>query len=131
VVALDKAGHLAAGTSSGGITNQWVGRVGDSPLIGAGTYANDKTCAVSATGQGEYFIRTAAAHDISALMEYRGMSVKEAADVVLKKIGGLGGEGGFIVLDQKGNFAMPFNTSAMMRGYIGADGKPVIQLFKQ
>jgi beta-aspartyl-peptidase (threonine type) len=128
VVALDKAGHLAAGTSSGGITNQWVGRVGDSPIIGAGTYANDRTCAVSATGQGEYFIRTVAAHDISALMQYKGMSAQAATDAVLKKVGDLGGSGGFIVVDRDGNFAMPFNSKGMLRGYIGADGKPVISI---
>jgi beta-aspartyl-peptidase (threonine type) len=131
VVALDKAGHLAAGTSSGGITNQWVGRVGDSPIIGAGNYANDKTCAVSATGEGEYFIRTVAAHDISALMEYKGMNVKDAANAVMKKIADLGGQGGFIVLDPIGNFTTPFNTTGMMRGYVGADGKPVIEFYHE
>jgi beta-aspartyl-peptidase (threonine type) len=128
VVALDQAGHLAAGTSSGGITNQWVGRVGDSPVIGAGTYANDRTCAVSATGRGEYFLRTVAAHDVAALMEYRGMTAAQAGAAVIEKIGALGGSGGFIIVDRQGNIAMPFNTQGMLRGYIGADGKPVVEI---
>lgn len=129
-VALDMAGNLAAGTSTGGITNKRFGRVGDSPIIGAGTYANNETCAVSATGDGEYFIRASVAHDISALVGYKGMSVKEAADLVLDKVKRIGGTGGVIVLDREGNFADPFNTAGMYRGHIGPDGKAVVVIYK-
>lgn len=129
-VALDQAGHLAAATSTGGMTNKRPSRIGDSPIIGAGTYADDKTCAVSATGDGEYFIRAAVAHDISALVQYRGLSVSEAAQAVLDKVQKLGGSGGVIVLDAKGNIAQPFNTSGMYRGAIDADGKTTIAIFK-
>src|SRR5204863_6009040 len=115
--ALDKNGNLAAATSTGGTTNKRAGRVGDSPVIGAGTYANNATCAVSGTGDGEYFIRAAVGHDISALMEYRGMSLKEAAQAVLDKVGKLGGTGGLIAIDRHGGIAMPFNTSGMYRGH--------------
>ncbi len=130
-VAVDKFGNLAAGTSTGGMTNKKFGRIGDSPIIGAGTYANNRTCAVSATGHGEYFIRSVVAYDISALMEYRGMSLKAAAQtVVMEKLVKLGGEGGIIAIDKNGNIAMPFNSSGMYRGYIGADGKPVTAIYK-
>ncbi|MCA1817661.1 MAG: isoaspartyl peptidase/L-asparaginase [Acidobacteria bacterium] len=129
-VALDSAGNLAAGTSTGGITNKRFGRVGDSPIIGAGTYADNNSCAVSATGDGEYFIRAAVAHDISALVGYKGMSVQAAADAVLDKVKRIGGTGGVIVLDREGNFAAPFNTAGMYRGHIGEDGKPVIEIYK-
>ena len=129
-VALDRAGNLAAGTSTGGMTNKRFGRVGDSPIIGAGTYAHNSTCAVSATGDGEYFIRAAAAHDIHALIEYKGMSLKDAASAVIEKIGRLGGKGGVIAIDKNGQIAMPFNSSGMYRGYVGADGKAVIQIYK-
>ena len=122
-VALDQYGNLAAGTSTGGMTNKKYGRVGDSPIIGAGTYANNLTCAVSATGWGEYFIRLNVAHDIHALMEYAGLSVQEAADsVIMKKLPRLGGDGGIIALDRQGNFAMTFCTSGMYRGYITKKG---------
>lgn len=129
-VALDRAGNLAAGTSTGGMTNKRFGRVGDSPIIGAGTYANNDSCAVSATGDGEYFIRAAVAHDISALVGYKGMSVQAAADTVLAKVKQLGGTGGVIVLDRNGNFAMPFNTAGMYRGHIGPDGKAVVEIYQ-
>ena len=129
-VALDAAGNLAAGTSTGGITNKRFGRVGDSPIIGAGTYADNQTCAVSATGDGEYFIRASVAHDISALVGYKGLSVREAADQVLDKVKRLGGTGGVIVLDREGNVAMPFNTAGMYRGRIGPDGKAVVEIYK-
>ena len=130
-VALDKDGNLAAGTSTGGMTNKKFGRVGDAPIIGAGTYANNRTCAVSATGHGEYFIRSVVAHDISALIEYKGMSLKEAADtVVMDKLVKFGGSGGIIAIDKKGNIAMPFNTSGMYRAYIDANGKPVVKIYK-
>ena len=122
-VALDRAGHLAAATSTGGMTNKRWGRVGDSPLIGAGTYANAH-CAVSATGWGEYYVRATAAHDICARVEYAKKSVADAANaVVMDVIPKLGGDGGVIALDAEGNFAMPFNTDGMYRGWVDRDGK--------
>jgi beta-aspartyl-peptidase (threonine type) len=130
-VALDKFGNLAAATSTGGMTNKRYGRVGDAPIIGAGTYANNATCAISATGHGEFFIRAVVGYDISALMEYKGYSVKKAADeVVMKKLVQRGGEGGVIALDRKGNFAMPFNSEGMYRGYIKADGSSEVLIYK-
>jgi len=126
-VALDRNGNLAAATSTGGLTNKRWGRVGDSPIIGAGTYADNATCAVSGTGRGETFIRSAAAHEVSALMRYRSLSVEEAAQhVVQKELVELGGEGtgGLIALDRQGRFAMECNTPGMYRGYIAAAGKP-------
>ncbi|MBI3839152.1 MAG: isoaspartyl peptidase/L-asparaginase [Planctomycetia bacterium] len=129
-VALDQAGNLAAGTSTGGMTNKQFGRVGDSPIIGAGTYADNEACAVSATGHGEYFIRYAVAHDIAALMKYKGLSVDvAAAEVVEHKLKAAGGEGGVIALDAKGNFAMPHNTESMYRGYVTRDGKTKVLLY--
>jgi L-asparaginase / beta-aspartyl-peptidase len=129
-VALDQDGNLAVATSTGGTTNKRAGRVGDSPVIGAGTYANNATCAVSATGDGEYFIRATVGHDISALMEYRGMPLKEAAQTVLDKVAKLGGNGGLIAIDREGNMALPFNTSGMYRGYVDPNGKFVIEIYK-
>jgi beta-aspartyl-peptidase (threonine type) len=129
-VALDQNGDLAAATSTGGTTNKRPGRVGDTPVIGAGTYANNATCAVSATGDGEYFIRATVAHDVSALMEYRGMSLREAAQTVLGKVAKLGGAGGLIAIDRKGNIALPFNTSGMYRGYVDPNGKFVVEIYK-
>lgn len=122
-VALDKQGHLAAATSTGGMTNKRWGRVGDSPIIGAGTYANAH-CAVSATGWGEYYIRTVAAHDICARVEYAKESVAKAAkEVVMDLIPKLGGDGGVIALDADGNFTTPFNTDGMYRGWVDREGK--------
>jgi len=130
-VALDKNGNIAAGTSTGGMTNKRFGRIGDSPIIGAGTYANNKTCGISATGHGEYFIRSVVAHDISALMEYKGLSIQEAADEVIhKKLIDMGGEGGVIGLDAKGNIMMSFNSNGMYRGYIKNEGQPQVYIFK-
>ncbi|WP_323134425.1 isoaspartyl peptidase/L-asparaginase family protein [Tellurirhabdus rosea] len=130
-VALDQYGNLAAGTSTGGMTNKKYGRVGDAPIIGAGTYANNATCAVSATGHGEYFIRSVVGYDISALMEYKGYSLQKAADeVVMKKLVQRGGEGGVIALDRKGNIAMPFNSEGMYRGFIKADGTMEVRIYK-
>jgi len=129
-VALDQQGNLAAATSTGGTTNKRAGRIGDSPIIGGGTYANNATCAVSATGDGEYFIRATAAHDISALMEYRGMKLEEAAQIVLDKVAKLGGAGGVIAIDAKGNIALPFNTSGMYRGHVDLDGKFAVEIYK-
>ncbi|HEX2867738.1 MAG TPA: isoaspartyl peptidase/L-asparaginase [Ignavibacteriales bacterium] len=129
--ALDHSGNLAAGTSTGGMTNKKFGRVGDSPIIGAGTYANNKTCAVSATGYGEYFIRNVVSYDISALMEYKGMKLQDAADFVInKKLRDMGGDGGVIALDRQGNIAMPFNTEGMYRGYVKEDGTIDIEIYK-
>src|SRR5437588_1613702 len=129
-VARDKNGNLAAATSTGGTTNKRPGRVGDSPVIGAGTYANNATCAVSATGDGEYFIRATAARDVAALMEYRGMSLQEAAQAVLDKVAKLGGSGGLIAIDRQGNVTLPFNTSGMYRGYVDPNGKFVVEIYK-
>jgi beta-aspartyl-peptidase (threonine type) len=130
-VAVDASGNLAAGTSTGGMTNKQFGRVGDAPIIGAGTYADNESCAVSATGHGEFFIRWTVAYDIAALMKYRGMSVQEASnEVIHKKLAPVKGEGGVIVLDAKGNFAMPFNSEGMYRGWIGADGVPHVEIYK-
>src|SRR5688572_17378162 len=129
-IALDKHGNLAAATSTGGMTNKRYGRVGDAPIIGAGTYANNQTCAVSATGHGEYFIRYAVAHDVSALMEYKKRSVKKAAEeVVMEKLVKAGGEGGVIALDRKGNIAMPFNSSGMFRGF-KTEKESEVKIFK-
>ncbi len=129
-VALDQAGHLAAATSTGGMTNKRYGRVGDSPVVGAGTYADDRTCAVSATGHGEYFIRLAVAHDVSARMMYLGESVEEAAGAVIgSRLGELGGTGGVIAMDAAGNVAMPFNTPGMFRGTITAGGAVTVGIY--
>jgi L-asparaginase / beta-aspartyl-peptidase len=131
-VALDAAGNLAAGTSTGGKTNKLAGRIGDSPIIGAGNFAENESCAVSGTGDGEFFIRWSVAYDVAALMKYRGMTVQQAADeVVHRKLAPAKGEGGVIALDAKGNFAMPFNTEGMYRGWIGADGKPNVLIYKE
>jgi len=127
---LDQAGNLAAGTSTGGISNKRFGRVGDSPIIGAGTYANNETCAVSCTGDGEFFIRSVVAHDISALMQYGGRAIGAAAESVLAKVAKIGGTGGLIALDRRGNFAMPFNTSGMYRGWVGSDGQPRVLIYR-
>ncbi|OEK09552.1 beta-aspartyl-peptidase [Flavivirga aquatica] len=129
--ALDKHGNLAAGTSTGGMTNKRWGRIGDSPIIGAGTYANNNTCAVSSTGWGEFFIRGMVAHDISALMAYKDFSLKEAAHTVIqKKLTKLGGNGGIIAIDKKGNMVMEFNTQGMFRATMDDKGALYIGMFK-
>ena len=131
VVCLDKSGNLAAGTSTGGMTNKKWGRIGDSPIIGAGTYANNNSCAVSCTGHGEFFIRAMVAHDIAALVEYQNMSVEKATnEVINNKLLKLGGSGGAIVLDSKGNFSLQFNTEAMYRGYIRSGEKAKVLIYK-
>jgi beta-aspartyl-peptidase (threonine type) len=129
-VARDQQGNLAAATSTGGLTNQRPGRVGDSPLVGAGTYAQNATCAVSCTGEGEYFIRALVAHTVSMRMELLGEDAARAATAALKSVDAAGGHGGLIVLDAQGNIAMPFNTSGMFRGYVRGDGAPVISIFE-
>ena len=129
-VAVDQQGNLAAATSTGGMTNKRPGRVGDSPIIGAGTYANNATCAVSGTGDGEYFIRATVAYEVSALMEYRGMSLAEAAQSALDKAQRLGGSGGLIAIDAKGNVALPFNSGGMYRGHVDQRGEFAIDIYK-
>ena len=129
-VALDADGDLAAATSTGGTTNKRWGRVGDAPIIGAGTYANNQSCAVSATGTGEYFIRWTVAHDICARVQYRGESVQQASDEVINQVlPKVHGDGGVIVLDAKGNFATPFNTEGMYRGWVGPDGTISVRIY--
>lgn len=131
LVVLDQYGNLAAGTSTGGMTNKKYGRVGDAPIIGAGTYANNKTCAVSCTGHGEFFIRSVVAYDVSALMEYKGLSLADAAnEVVMKKLVNIGGDGGLIAIDAKGNITMPFNSAGMYRGFMKSDGTKEILIYK-
>ena len=127
-VALDNNGNIVAGTSTGGMTNKRFNRIGDSPIIGAGTYANNETCGVSCTGHGEYFIRYAVAHDVSAMMEYKGVSLKEASEhIITSKLKKAGGSGGLIALDKNGNISMPFNAAGMYRGYVtDADRKVAI-----
>ena len=129
-VALDRNGNLAAATSTGGNTNKRPGRIGDTPIFGAGTYANNKTCAVSATGDGEFFVRAVATHDLSALMEYRELSLGEAAQAVLAKVAALGGTGGLIAIDREGNIALPFNSNGMYRGCVGVDGEVFVAIYK-
>jgi beta-aspartyl-peptidase (threonine type) len=130
-VAIDQDGNLAAGTSTGGLRNKRYGRVGDSPIIGAGTYASNETCAVSGTGQGEMFIRQVVAYDIAALMQYKGLSAEEASlEVIDKKLTSVGGQGGVIVLDKSGNFAMRYNTEGMFRGYVTKDGHLETRIFE-
>src|SRR5215217_3292159 len=128
-VALDKDGNLAAATSTGGMTNKKWGRIGDSPVIGAGTYANNDTCAVSCTGHGELFIRSVVGHDISCLMEYKGLSLQEACDVLVHdKLVKIGGEGGLVAIDKTGNIAMPFNSEGMYRASKNSEGEEVIMI---
>ena len=130
-VALDVQGNLAAATSTGGMSNKKYGRVGDVPIIGAGTYANNATCAISCTGWGEFFIRLVVAKSVSDLMEYKNLSLQKAAEeMIMKKVPQLGGDGGLIAVDKKGNIAMPFNTAGMYRGYIRSDGKAVVKIYK-
>lgn len=129
-VALDRSGNLAAATSTGGMTNKPPGRVGDSPVIGGGTYANNATCALSATGDGEYFIRATVAHDVSALMEYRGLKLQTAAEIALGNVARLGGTGGLIAIDKDGNIALPFNTNGMYRGHADQSGKFVVEIYR-
>jgi beta-aspartyl-peptidase (threonine type) len=129
-VAVDRQGNICAATSTGGMTNKKWGRIGDSPVIGAGTYANNNTCGFSGTGHGEYYIRTAAAHDVSALMEYKNLSVEEAAQTVMDKITKMDALGGMIAMDRFGNVAMPFNTSGMYRGYRKEGEAAVIKIFQ-
>jgi len=129
-VALDVNGNLAAGTSTGGMTNKRWGRAGDSPIIGAGTYANNETCAISCTGHGEFFIRSVVAYDVSCLMEYGGLSLEQACrKVVNEKLVKRGGEGGLIAIDSKGNICLPFNSEGMYRAWKTADSEIFTAIF--
>lgn len=130
-VACDQYGDLAAATSTGGMTNKRWGRIGDSPMIGAGNYANNKTCAVSCTGSGEFFIRGVVAYDVSCLMEYKGLSLEEAArQVVEERLLGIGGDGGLIAVDAQGNVTLPFNTEGMYRAYQTSENSREILIYK-
>lgn len=129
-VALDQQGNLAAATSTGGMTGKMVGRVGDSPIIGAGTYASNQTCAVSATGHGEYFIRNVVAYDLAAMMKYRGISLEEAGKaIIMDKLVTQQANGGLIAVDRDGNLCMPFNTNAMFRGYVTSNGQHEVAIY--
>lgn len=130
-VAVDEHGNLAAATSTGGVTNKQVGRVGDSPLIGAGCYAANGTAAVSTTGTGEMFIRVVAAHSVAAMMEFGGLTLEQAAQrVVHERVAAIEGRGGLIAVDSHGNVAMPFNTEGMYRGYLRRGEAPVVEIYK-
>jgi beta-aspartyl-peptidase (threonine type) len=131
-VALDKNGNIAAGTSTGGMTNKRWGRIGDAPIIGSGTYANNNTCGVSSTGWGEYFIRSQVAYDISAQMEYQKKSLKEATkDVIQNKLTKLGGTGGIVALDKNGNMSFEFNTEGMYRASMDEKGELILKIYKE
>lgn len=130
-VALDDLGNLCAATSTGGMTNKKYGRIGDTPIIGAGTYANNHTCAVSCTGHGELFIRQVVAHQVHCLMEYKGYSLQQACEqVVMQDLVTIGGEGGLIAVDAKGNIALPFNSEGMYRGYKSSEGTGTVQIYR-
>jgi beta-aspartyl-peptidase (threonine type) len=129
-VACDKEGNIAAATSTGGMTNKRFGRVGDSPMVGAGNYANNKTCAISCTGSGEFFIRGVVAYDVACLMEHKNLTLEEASnEVIYKRIIEIGGDGGLIAVDTNGNIAMPFNTEGMYRGYKTSEGKEEVLIY--
>jgi isoaspartyl peptidase/L-asparaginase-like protein (Ntn-hydrolase superfamily) len=130
-VACDAAGNLAAATSTGGMTGKAPGRVGDCPVIGAGTWADNATCAISATGHGEFFIRYAVAHEIASRMRFLGEGLAAAAEKVVADLGTIGGSGGLIAIDARGNVALPFNSSGMYRGQIGADGMPKTAIYRE
>ena len=128
-VACDVFGNVAAATSTGGMTNKKYGRIGDTPLIGAGTYADNATCAVSCTGHGEFFTRAVTAYDVACLMKYKGLTLKDAAHSTVEFLREFGGEGGLIAVDNRGNVALPFNSDGMYRGWIGADGEVNVRIY--
>jgi beta-aspartyl-peptidase (threonine type) len=131
-VALDRSGNLAAATSTGGMTNCRYARIGDTPIIGAGTYANNRTCAVSTTGHGEFFMRGVTSYDLSAMIEYRGMTLADAAaHAIHNRLAEIGGSGGLIAIDSRGNFALPFNTPGMYRGYFMDGGRAETAVFRE
>jgi beta-aspartyl-peptidase (threonine type) len=129
-VALDAQGNLAAATSTGGYTGKLAGRVGDSPIIGAGTYADNRTCAVSGTGWGEAFIRVALAHEVSSRMRHLNEPLQKAAQSALKQVNRIGGDGGLVAVDRRGNIAMPFNSEGMFRACVGVDGRRVVKIYR-
>ena len=129
-VACDSSGNIAAATSTGGMTNKKFGRIGDTPIIGAGNYADNQTCAVSCTGHGEFFMLGVTAYDVAARMKYKNLSLEEAAREAIEHLTEIGGEGGFIAVDALGNVAMPFNSDGMYRGFMTADGKINIEIYK-
>lgn len=129
-VGCDSLGNVAAATSTGGMTNKKFGRVGDSPIIGAGTYADNATCAVSCTGHGEFFMLQVTAKDVANRMKYKGLSLEAAAKETIEELTKIGGEGGLIAVDSSGNITLPFNSDGMYRGYITEDGKPVTEIYK-
>jgi len=130
-VALDSDGNLAAATSTGGMTNKRWGRVGDSPIIGAGTYADNRSCAVSATGHGEYFIRATVARDICSRVQYQGVSLADAADAVVNgQLKEMGGDGGIIAVDSKGNISLTFNTAGMYRASVDTTGTVYVGIYR-
>ena len=129
-VACDCLGNLAAATSTGGMTNKKFGRIGDTPIIGAGTYADNKTCAVSCTGHGEFFMKTLAAYDVSARMKYKNLSLESAAHEVIENLREIGGEGGLIAVDALGNVALPFNSDGMYRGFMTADDGMTVEIYR-
>ncbi len=128
-VACDSSGNLAAATSTGGMTNKKFGRIGDTPIVGAGTYANNQTCAVSCTGHGEFFMLSAAAYDVAARMKYKNLDLVEAADETVEHLREIGGEGGLIAVDNLGNIALPFNSAGMYRAFINSDGEMSIDIY--
>ena len=130
-VAIDREHNIAAGTSTGGITNKKYGRIGDSPILGAGNYANNATCGISCTGTGEFFMRTLAAHETSNLMQYKGMNLQGSLDAVLQQVAELGGDGGMIGMDREGNVAWVFNTAGMFRGYKKSTGENVVEIYAE
>jgi beta-aspartyl-peptidase (threonine type) len=129
-VACDASGNIAAATSTGGMTNKRFGRIGDTPIVGAGTYADNKTCAVSCTGHGEFFVRTVAAYDVAARMKYENLNLEDAARQVVEHLRKIGGEGGLIAVDARGNLALPFNSEGMYRGFITSGNEPIIEIYR-
>lgn len=130
-VACDSLGNLAAATSTGGMTNKRFGRIGDTPIVGAGTYADNETCAVSCTGHGEFFMKTLAAYDVAARMKYKNLNLTAAANEAVENLRTIGGEGGLIAIDAQGNVALPFNSEGMYRAFITLGSEPVIEIYKK
>ncbi len=130
-VACDFLGNLAAATSTGGMTNKKFGRIGDTPIVGAGTYADNRTCAVSCTGHGEFFMQTVAGYDVACRIKYKNLSLSDSANEVIENLREIGGEGGLIAVDAKGNVALPFNSEGMYRAFITSDGEPIVEIYKK
>ena len=130
-VACDSSGNLAAATSTGGMTNKKFGRVGDTPIVGQGTYADNRTCAVSCTGHGEFFMLGVTAYDVAARMKYKNLNLADAARETIESLTAIGGEGGLIAVDAAGNVALPFNCEGMYRGFVTANGGAVIEIYRE